>query len=215
MSLCQRGGSRQLYNLIFLFYSEIKTARRLFTTSSQLIALEQEFAENQYISRKRRAELAVEVNMEYVRVRVWFRNRRVKERRINPVASNQTVKSSEPIPPVILTEPRQPMISLAPKQPVISPAPNPSIFGTLPHLMNGLPTAVSQNFNNWNHYWGSNTNSKFNELLPPLLHSSVGPMSGHNDFYGENYPVYNMPSSNISSNNNYHDFDYFSKTFDN
>jgi len=58
--------------------------RRQRTTFSneQTFQLECEFQQNEYITRPRRAELAKSLSLTETQIKIWFQNRRAKDKRI-------------------------------------------------------------------------------------------------------------------------------------
>uniref|UniRef100_A0A0R3RG54 Homeobox domain-containing protein n=1 Tax=Elaeophora elaphi TaxID=1147741 RepID=A0A0R3RG54_9BILA len=68
---------------------KIRRPRTAFTTE-QLIELERNFAQTRYLSRPKRYQLAQKLHLSETQIKIWFQNRRMKNKRSGPAILNSS-----------------------------------------------------------------------------------------------------------------------------
>uniref|UniRef100_A0A3B4ZIK0 Caudal type homeobox 1a n=1 Tax=Stegastes partitus TaxID=144197 RepID=A0A3B4ZIK0_9TELE len=79
-----------------------KDKYRVVYTDHQRMELEKEFQYNRYITMRRKSELSMTLSLSERQVKIWFQNRRAKERKINrkKLQQSQQASTTTPTPPV-------------------------------------------------------------------------------------------------------------------
>uniref|UniRef100_UPI0037E97053 homeobox protein CHOX-CAD-like n=1 Tax=Semicossyphus pulcher TaxID=241346 RepID=UPI0037E97053 len=80
-----------------------KDKYRVVYTDQQRLELEKEFQHNRYITMRRKSELSMALSLSERQVKIWFQNRRAKERKITrkKLQHSQQASTTTPTPPVL------------------------------------------------------------------------------------------------------------------
>ncbi|XP_060091289.1 homeobox protein CDX-like, partial [Heteronotia binoei] len=101
-----------------------KDKYRVVYTDHQRLELEKEFHYSRYITIRRKAELAATLGLSERQVKIWFQNRRAKERKIN----KKKLQQSQPGGVHSGSEPMSPVSSMQPG--TTTSGPNGGVLGT-------------------------------------------------------------------------------------
>uniref|UniRef100_A0A672YWF4 Caudal type homeobox 1a n=1 Tax=Sphaeramia orbicularis TaxID=375764 RepID=A0A672YWF4_9TELE len=84
-----------------LWKTRTKDKYRVVYTDQQRLELEREFQYNRYITMRRKTELSMALSLSERQVKIWFQNRRAKERKINrkKLQNSQQASTTTPTPP--------------------------------------------------------------------------------------------------------------------
>ncbi|XP_037635580.1 homeobox protein CDX-1a [Sebastes umbrosus] len=80
-----------------------KDKYRVVYTDQQRLELEKEFQFNRYITMRRKSELSLALGLSERQVKIWFQNRRAKERKITrkKLQNSQQASTTTPTPPAL------------------------------------------------------------------------------------------------------------------
>ncbi|KAM3613210.1 uncharacterized protein V6R79_022539 [Siganus canaliculatus] len=98
-----------------------KDKYRVVYSDQQRLELEKEFQYNRYITMRRKSELSVALGLSERQVKIWFQNRRAKERKINKkkLQHSQQASTTTPTPPV-LSAPTDSHLATSPSRNLLS-----------------------------------------------------------------------------------------------
>ncbi|XP_049898220.1 homeobox protein CDX-1a [Epinephelus moara] len=98
-----------------------KDKYRVVYTDQQRLELEKEFQYNRYITMRRKTELSMALSLSERQVKIWFQNRRAKERKINrkKLQHSQQASTTTPTPPA-LCGPTDTHITTSPSSNILS-----------------------------------------------------------------------------------------------
>ncbi|KAJ6667903.1 hypothetical protein lerEdw1_016224, partial [Lerista edwardsae] len=109
-----------------------KDKYRVVYTDHQRLELEKEFHYSRYITIRRKAELAATLGLTERQVKIWFQNRRAKERKVNKKKMQQHTQ------PTSTTTPTPPA--------VVTPGPIGGICSSTTNLVSSSPMTIKEEF---------------------------------------------------------------------
>ncbi|KAG3293248.1 caudal type homeobox 2 [Ictidomys tridecemlineatus] len=123
------------YQPCLILKTRTKDKYRVVYTDHQRLELEKEFHYSRYITIRRKAELAATLGLSERQVKIWFQNRRAKERKINKKKLQQQQQQQQPQPP----PPQPPQPQPGPLRSVPEPlSPVSSLQGSVPGPVPGV-----------------------------------------------------------------------------
>ncbi|XP_005406437.1 PREDICTED: homeobox protein CDX-2 [Chinchilla lanigera] len=127
---------RSLYFPAGAVKTRTKDKYRVVYTDHQRLELEKEFHYSRYITIRRKAELAATLGLSERQVKIWFQNRRAKERKINKKQQQQQQQQQQQPPPPPPQPPQQQPGPLRSVQEPLSPVS--SLQGSVPGSVPGV-----------------------------------------------------------------------------